>query len=356
MAISSAAVFHAPSSTRRGDVAVWLLVCCAMVYAMVIIGGVTRLTDSGLSMVEWRPIFGILPPFAAAEWERIFALYRGSPQYLEHFAGMTLGEFKTIYWWEFVHRLSGRLTGVVFLLPFLWFAVRRRIGWRLVLVLGGLFVLGGLQGVLGWYMVQSGLIDEPRVSPYRLTAHLALAIAIYAGLLWLALREVRPRAETVYDGRLPGVRRLAWTALVLVVVTILSGGFVAGMHAGSAYNTFPLMDGRLVPEGYFALTPWYINIFENIAAVQFDHRVLAITSLVVVLAVWWRSRWLVLGPHGSLASTCLAVWVVVQVTLGITTLLWAVPVALAASHQAGAVILLSILMWFVYELRGPRAR
>ena len=356
MAIAGAAVFDAPSKGGRRDVAAWLLVCCAMVYAMVVIGGVTRLTESGLSMVEWRPIFGILPPFAATEWERIFALYRESPQYLAHLSGMTLAEFKTIYWWEFVHRLSGRLTGIVFLLPFLWFVARRRIGWRLAAGLGGLFVLGGLQGVLGWYMVQSGLIDEARVSPYRLTAHLALAIAIYAGLLWLALRELRPRAETVHDGRLPGVRRLAWIALILVVATILSGGFVAGARAGWAYNTFPLMDGRLVPEGYFALTPWYLNPFENIAAVQFDHRVLAVTSLVVVLAVWWQSRWLILGPLGRLAAQCLAVWVLAQVALGIGTLLWAVPVPLAATHQAGALLLLSLLMWLLYELRCPRAR
>jgi len=352
VSMSDANLTEERAKRGRHDVALWLLACCVMVFAMVIIGGVTRLTESGLSMVEWRPIFGTLPPFAVAEWERIFALYRESPQYLAHSTGMTLAEFKTIYWWEYVHRLSGRLIGLVFLLPFLWFVVRRRISWRMTLALAGLFALGGLQGVLGWYMVQSGLIDQPRVSPYRLTAHLGLAIAIYSGLLWLLLKEVRYRSETVHGGQLSCVRGLTWIALVLVLVTILSGGFVAGTRAGWAYNTFPFMDGHLVPEGYFVLTPWYLNLFENIAAVQFNHRVLATATLATVLTVCWQSRHLILGSYGRLSSRLLAVWVFVQVALGISTLLGAVPLSLAVAHQAGAVLLLSILMWFLHELRG----
>lgn len=352
MSIASIAVSAAPGGRR--DVAVWLFACCAMVFSMVLIGGITRLTESGLSMVEWRPLFGALPPFGAAEWDRIFALYRQTPQYQELGAGMTLAEFKTIYWWEYVHRLSGRLTGVVFLAPFVWFLARRRIDRRLALGLTALFALGGLQGLLGWYMVQSGLIDQPRVSPYRLTAHLALALGIYAALLRLALGAARPRAEAVHDGRLSGVRRLAWIALAVVTATILSGGFMAGTRAGWTYNTFPLMDGALVPAGYFALTPWYANPFENIAAVQFDHRLLAIASLALVLALWWRSRWLVLGRHGRWAALGLAAWVPVQVALGVATLLLVVPVPLAALHQGGAVLLFSLLIWLLYELRPAR--
>ena len=336
-------------SGRR--IALWLLVCCAMVFGAVVIGGITRLTDSGLSITQWQPLMGALPPLGVAEWARVFALYQTSPQYAEINAGMTLADFKLIFWWEWVHRLWGRLIGVVFLLPFLWFVatgqVNRRLGGRLVL----LFILGGLQGALGWYMVQSGLVDDPTVSQYRLTAHLALALVILAAMLITALRLLFPSADPVADIRRGNLRALSAVATWALAITILSGGFMAGTDAGLTYNSFPLMDGDLLPEGYFLVEPWYANPFENITAIQFNHRWLAMATFAVIIALWWRSRWVVLLPRARRLANALAVLALGQVVLGIATLLLAVPVTLAAAHQANAVVLLSAMVWFTFELR-----
>jgi heme a synthase len=240
---------------------------------MVVVGGITRLTLSGLSITEWKPVIGIVPPLSAADWAAEFARYQQIPEYRAiHFA-MSLDEFKSIYYWEYVHRLLGRLIGVAFALPFIWFLARRRLPWRLAPPLAGILLLGFLQGALGWYMVESGLADRVEVSQYRLVAHLALALAIYAAILWTALGIVGGS-----PGASAGWRRAADAVLALVAVTILAGGFVAGTRAGLTYNTFPLMDGRLLPGGYDQLQPFYLNWFENIAAVQFDHRALAIAT------------------------------------------------------------------------------
>ncbi len=276
-----------PYPTRR--VGQWLLLCCGMLLAMIVVGGLTRLTGSGLSMVEWRPVYGILPPLGEAEWRRIFGLYQASPEFRQINPDLGLAGFKSIFWWEYVHRVWGRLIGGVFLLPFLWFLVRGRIGPALGLRLAALFVLGGLQGLLGWYMVRSGLVDVPGVSQYRLVAHLALALAIYALMLWTALGLLWPRPETVPDHRLRSLRGLARLAAGLIALTLFSGGFMAGTHAGWTFNTFPLMDGALFPADYVA-DPWYLSPFESIAAIQLNHRALAIASLLVVVAVWWHRR------------------------------------------------------------------
>lgn len=343
--------------TRRNERAIglWLFGCAAMVFAMVVIGGATRLTESGLSMVEWRPLIGFLPPFGETEWQRVFDLYRQTPEYQKINAGMSLAEFQTIFWWEFVHRLWGRLIGVVFLLPFLWFLLRGRIAWRLAPRLTLLFVLGGAQGALGWYMVKSGLVDQPDVSQYRLTAHLSLALLIYAALLWFAMSLTLTPPPAIADRRLDSARRLANATLILVALTTIAGGFVAGTNAGLTYNTFPLMDGRLVPAGYMAegLT---VAPFEDIATIQFHHRVLAIATLVVALAAWWQTRWLVLTPRGRRAAAALGAMAVIQVGLGIATLLLVVPIPLGVAHQGGAVLLLSAALWLRFELRGPATR
>ncbi|MEK9660445.1 MAG: COX15/CtaA family protein [Alphaproteobacteria bacterium] len=336
-------------------IGLWLFCCAAMVFAMVVIGGATRLTESGLSMVEWRPLIGFLPPFSESEWQRVFDLYRQTPEYQKINHGMSLAEFKTIFWWEFVHRLWGRLIGVVFLLPFLWFLLHGRIAWRLAPRLALLFVLGGAQGALGWYMVKSGLVDQPDVSQYRLTAHLSLALLIFAALLWFAMALTLSPPPAIADRRLDTVRRLANATLVLIALTIVAGGFVAGTNAGLTYNTFPLMDGRLVPAGYMAegLT---VAPFEDIATIQFHHRVLAIATLAVTLAAWWQTRWLVLTPRGRLAAAALGGMAVIQVGLGIATLLLAVPIPLGVAHQGGAVLLLSAALWLRFELHGPATR
>jgi cytochrome c oxidase assembly protein subunit 15 len=332
-----------------GPVVAWLFGCCGLIFLMVVIGGITRLTLSGLSITEWQPVIGVVPPLSAADWVAEFVKYQQIPEYrLVHYT-MTLDEFKSIYWWEYAHRLLGRLIGVVFALPFVWFLVRRRLPRRLISPLCGILLLGIAQGGLGWYMVESGLADRAEVSQYRLVAHLALALAIYAAILWVALGIVRGSARQD-----PGSlwRRAAETVLFFVALTILAGGFVAGTRAGLTYNTFPLMDGRLVPEGYAQLRPFVVNWFENIAAVQFDHRLLAVATAVVTMLVWaagWRT---VLPRPARAALRGLVVVALLQVALGITTLLLVVPIPLAAAHQAGAVLLLTAAIVFRHSVRG----
>lgn len=333
-------------------IALWLFFTAAMILIMVSIGGITRLTGSGLSIVEWRPVLGFLPPLTEAEWLRVFALYQVSPEFREVNAGMSLAEFKSIFWWEYIHRVWGRLIGLAFILPFAWFLVRGQLAWSLAPRLAALFILGGAQGVLGWYMVQSGLVDIPEVSQYRLAAHLTLALALYAALFWTGLQLRFPEAATPPDRYLVRMRRSAITTLATVAVTIVSGAFVAGTDAGFAFNTFPLMDGRLAPEGYLP-APWHVSLFEDIATIQFNHRVLAIVSLIAAVTTWWHSRWVALAPRARRVANGLPLMAGLQVALGISTLLLVVPVSLAAIHQAGAVVLLTMALWLVYELRAP---
>ena len=271
---------------------------------MVVVGGVTRLTLSGLSITEWKPVIGILPPLSAAQWAAEFARYKEIPEYrLIHF-GMTLAEFKDIYFWEYAHRLLGRLIGVVFAVPLLWFWLRGRLPRRLLLPLAGILALGFAQGALGWYMVESGLADRVEVSQYRLVAHLVLALAIYAAILWVALGLARGPAQQDLGRRW---RRTAEAVLVLVALTIAAGGFVAGTRAGLVYSTFPLMDGRLIPAGYGQLHPFLLNWFENVAAVQFNHRLLAMATAAAVVA--GLGRWVDAPTCRPLpASRCTRCW------------------------------------------------
>ncbi len=331
-------------------VGVWLLLCCAMIFAMALIGAITRLTESGLSIMEWAPLSGALPPLAATEWERLFALYRQIPEYRVENAGMTLAEFKTIFWWEYIHRLWGRLIGLVFLLPFLWFLLRRQIPRGLTGHLVAIFALGGLQGFIGWFMVASGFAERSDVSQYRLTLHLVVALAIYAYALWIALGLLDPPSSS--PGAVGGLRIGLGTLLVLIAITIASGGFVAGLNAGLIYNTFPLMDGDLLPAGYGDLSPGYLNAFENIAAVQFNHRLLAIATLVLALGLWLWSLRVEIAAPARRPMALLAIVALLQVALGIATLLLVVPLPLATAHQGGAVLLLSAALWALHRSRG----
>jgi heme a synthase len=337
----------------------WLFTCCAMIFLMVVVGGITRLTLSGLSITEWKPVIGVIPPLSLADWAAEFTKYKQVPEYQAVHYAISLAEFKSLYYWEYFHRLLGRLIGLAFAVPFAWFLVRGLLPRRLILQLAGILLLGFAQGGLGWYMVESGLVDRVEVSQYRLVAHLALALAIYSAILWIALGIVRGTRSPlpnhppqVGEGRVGSAwRRGAEATLALVALTIAAGGFVAGTRAGLTYNTFPLMDGGLVPAGYDQLHPFYMNWFENIAAVQFDHRVLAMASFAVVLSVWvagLRSR--LPNPartalHILLAATAL------QVTLGISTLILVVPIPLAAAHQAGALVLLTAAIFLRHTLR-----
>ena len=342
-----------PARSVAGDrpIAYWLLLCCAMVYAMVVIGGITRLTLSGLSIVEWNPIIGVIPPLSETDWQAQFELYKQTPQYLALNQDMSLAGFKTIFWWEYVHRLWGRLIGVVFLLPFLYFLLRGRLSRRLAPRLALIFAFGGLQGALGWFMVESGLVDRPSVSQYRLAAHLAIALLIYAALLWLALDLVLPRDR---PPRAAGVGsafgRARWLAGWIFLVAI-SGAFVAGLHAGLIYNSFPLMDGRLIPDGLFSRTPLVANLFEDVMTVQFDHRVLAVAAFALIALFRLSLRRSVLPPRARLAANLLVLMVLVQVGIGIATLVLAVPIPLAAVHQGGALMLFTLALWTAHELR-----
>ncbi|MCP4409219.1 MAG: heme A synthase, partial [Gammaproteobacteria bacterium] len=256
---------------NRRQIGIWLLICCALIFAMVVLGGVTRLTGSGLSMVEWKPVYGVLPPMNQTDWEDLYEKYNKTPEAQKINIGMDLEGFKGIFWLEYLHRILGRLIGVVFLLPFLFFLLMRRVDKPLMPKLVTMFVLGGLQGGLGWLMVKSGLVDNPHVSQYRLTAHLMLAVLIYGYILWVALGLLAAGTVTRTINSLGNLKLLTYCFLGLVALTLTSGGFVAGLKAGLAYNTFPLMDGRWVPEGLFNLQPWPMNLFANMATVQFNH-------------------------------------------------------------------------------------
>jgi cytochrome c oxidase assembly protein subunit 15 len=338
-----------PPAPPQRAIAYWLLACCALVFAMVVVGGITRLTHSGLSIVEWRPIVGALPPLDEAEWRETFDKYRGTPEFRLRNPDMTLEGFKGIFWWEYLHRLLGRVIGFVFFIPFAWFLAKRRIDRGLAWKLAAIFVLGGLQGALGWFMVKSGLVDDPRVGSVRLAAHLGLALLIYAAMLWVALGLLFP-AERRAGSR--GVKLSAAVAS-LVFVTALSGALVAAIKAGYAYNTFPLMNGQWVPGEMWIIDPWWMNLVHNMATVQFDHRLLAMIAAASVASLWWVVRRDAgAGPRARSWSRALLAMAAVQVSIGIATLLLRAPVALAALHQCGAVLVFTCAVALLQALRG----
>jgi cytochrome c oxidase assembly protein subunit 15 len=332
---------------RNRRVAIWLLICCGLVFTMVVLGGVTRLTGSGLSMVDWRPVMGWLPPLSDAEWQRMFEMYQLSPEFQIVNSQMDVHSFKGIFWLEFLHRLLGRTIGIVFLLPFIYFSAKGYFTKREIPKYLLMFVLGGLQGVLGWYMVKSGLVDNPHVSQYRLTAHLVAAFLIYAYMFWVAMSLLLPQQ----DGRRHPWFSKSVLLTILISVTIISGGFVAGLKAGEIYNTFPLMGSSFIPAGLFALDPVWRNAFDNMTTVQFDHRILAITTLVVVVVFWRLSRDADIPDRARPATNALLHTAILQVILGISTLLLSVPIALAAAHQAVAMLLFTVVLYLVHSLR-----
>jgi heme a synthase len=317
----------------RRAVAAWLFACAAFVFLLVLVGGITRLTRSGLSIVEWQPLVGAIPPLSQADWQELFAKYRETPEFRLVNFEMTLEGFKRIFWWEYLHRLLARLAGVVFLLPFLWFLWQRTIRGALAWKLWGVFALGAAQGGLGWFMVKSGLVEDPRVSHFRLTAHLGLALAIFAAQLWIGLGVLRERGRIgIFAAALP----------LIVFAMALSGGMVAGLRAGYAYNSFPLMDGQLVPPEILMLEPWWTNFAYNMATVQFVHRGFFWLLALLIPLAWWRYR-AVPAAHALMAAFAL------QAALGIATLLMGVPLTLGAAHQGGAVLVLGAALWLAYS-------
>ncbi|MDA3870231.1 MAG: COX15/CtaA family protein [Gammaproteobacteria bacterium] len=342
-------LLNTPDSHKA--IAIWLLVCCATIFGMVVLGGVTRLTGSGLSMVQWAPLMGILPPLNQEAWQHTFDLYQQYPEFQLKNFHMSLDEFKAIFWFEYAHRLLGRGIGLLFFIPFMYFLLTRKINRALTPKLLTLFVLGGLQGLMGWYMVKSGLVDNPHVSQYRLTAHLTLAIVIYAYMFWIALDLLRPKELFSTHTHAPKLARYASIITAIIFITIISGGFVAGTRAGFAFNTFPLMNGQLIPDGLFTLQPVWHNFFENIITVQFDHRVLATLLFLIIPVFWLKTRKLELEAMTHTSIHLLLAALALQIALGISTLLLIVPVSLAAAHQGGAVMLLTAALFLNHQLR-----
>jgi heme a synthase len=333
------------------QLALWLLVCAAVVFGMIVLGGVTRLTGSGLSMVEWKPLMGAIPPLTEAQWQETFDKYQQFPQYQTVNQGMDLPGFKRIFAYEYAHRLLGRLIGLIFFIPLVFFWWTKRIPARHVPKLIGLFVLGGLQGLLGWYMVKSGLVDIPRVSQYRLVAHLGLAVIIYSAMVWIALDLLYPGSQSDPHAG-PGLKRFAFALSGLLFVMILSGGLVSGIHAGFAYNTFPLMDGRFFPLGLYGFDPIWTSIFEDITTVQFNHRLLAYLLTLLIVSFFVIAMRADVSGRTRVGACALMGMLLVQVSLGISTLLLMVPVPLAAAHQGGAILLLTTSLYLSHSLRN----
>ncbi|MFA7292383.1 MAG: COX15/CtaA family protein [Rhodocyclaceae bacterium] len=337
--------------SARRQIAIWLFICSAMVFAILVVGGVTRLTHSGLSIVEWQPIVGIVPPLNEQEWSETFDKYKKTPEYQQVNHQMTVDEFKGIFYWEYWHRVLGRLIGVAFFIPFLYFLVRKKVEPGLAPKLLGIFILGGMQGAMGWYMVKSGLVDDPRVSQYRLTAHLSLAFLIFISMMWVALGLVATRARETTDAALKKLQRTGFWLALLAFYMVITGGFVAGIRAGKAYNTFPLMNGDFIPPEIFMIDPWYLNFFNNMATVQFDHRLGAWLLAFIVPWFWLKLRSGPVSARARWVASLLLVVLSAQIALGIATLLLAVPVALGAAHQGGAMVVFGVLLWLNHELR-----
>lgn len=342
---------HARSTGALAPVRLWLYVVAAMIVAMVVVGGATRLTESGLSITEWKPVTGALPPLSQADWQAEFDKYKAIPQYEILNKGMGLEGFKRIFWWEWGHRLLGRLIGFAFLLPFLWFAIRGVLKGRLLARCLGLFVLGGLQGAVGWWMVASGLTERVSVSQYRLAIHLTLACVILAAIVAVA-RSLVPEAMRAAPGRIRGTAGLI---LGVVLLQIFAGGLVAGLDAGMAYNTWPLMDGHLIPPAtqLAAAEPFWRNLFENALTVQFDHRMIA-------YALWALTLLHALDASPTGGTVARRAWVLfalvsAQALLGILTLVHQVPLDLALTHQFGATIVLIAAVVHRAGLRVPNA-
>ncbi len=329
----------APASVRN-----WLIVVAAMIFFMIVIGALTRLTESGLSMVEWRPVTGWLPPLSDAAWSVELEKYLSSPQGRLINRGFNVVEFRQIFWLEYSHRLWGRLIGVVFAVPLAWFWLRGELTPYLKPRLLALLVLGGLQGALGWAMVASGLIDRPAVSHYRLAAHLLLAVALYAYTVWLIL-ELGPSSARHDDAK---TSRESTGLIAFLFVVLTWGALMAGLRAGSAHNTFPTMSGYWIPPGLFELQPWWLNLFENGTTIQFIHRWLAKLLVLGVLALAWRVR----RPE-TLAAAAMAL---LQLGLGIATILSGINIGLATAHQAGAVVLLTALIVVRHRATPSRQR
>lgn len=347
------------NARSEGAVRLWLDVVIGMVFAMIVVGGATRLTDSGLSITEWLPILGVIPPLNDADWQVALEKYRQIPEYREINRGMSLAEFQFIYWWEWAHRFLGRLIGLAYAIPLVIFLLQGRIRSNMRPLMIGLLLLGGLQGFIGWYMVQSGLVDRIDVSQYRLALHLSVAFLILGLLVWARLQITPRMASITLDTISPAQAAIAVVLLALIFLQVALGAFVAGTKAGLTYNTWPLMDGEVIPRGLLALSPWYLNITENLTTIQFNHRTTAYALLVLAAVhalVLWRSAD---DARVVMRGAILLAAIVLQGIIGIWTLLAVdgqIPIGLGLLHQGGGAVVLAIAVWHVYWLFEARRR
>ena len=340
----------APYANHDRQIAAWLIVCASVIFGMIILGGVTRLTNSGLSMVEWRPLMGVVPPMSEAAWQEVFEKYKQFPEYQKINKGMSLAAFKEIFMYEYLHRVLGRIIGVLFFFPMVYFALKKKVKPGLMPKLWALFILGGCQGLLGWYMVKSGLVDRPDVSQYRLTSHLGLAVLIYAYMLWLIFDLLFPRGAAV--GAVADLRKWGIGLAGLIFLMILSGGLVAGTNAGFAYNTWPLMGTSFIPAGLYSYDPAWLSAFEDITTIQFNHRMFAYLLVGLVGVFCFKVIRNAGAGRARLGAMLLLAALTLQVVLGIATLLMHVPVSLGAAHQGGAVLLLSAAIFAAHSLKA----
>ena len=339
--------FSALSTTDENDrlIAYWLFFCAAVIFGMILLGGVTRLTESGLSMVDWKPLMGVIPPMSEADWQHMFDKYKQFPEYQKINMGMSLEAFKSIFMYEYLHRVLGRLIGIIFILPFLYFYFTKRIKKGLTPKLIIMLIGGGFQGLLGWYMVKSGLVDQPDVSQYRLTAHLGAAVLIFGFILWTAFGLVNETSQQPKE-----LRIFSYSLSGLIFLMILSGGLVAGTKAGYAYSTWPLMGDSFIPSGLYSMSPLWLSAFEDITTIQFNHRIFA--YCIVLLVVLFAIKALKANIQGAARTGLFALigLLILQVTLGISTLIYHVPIPIAAAHQVVAVALLSASLFISHCL------
>ncbi len=336
---------------NQKPIIIWLATGCFLIALMVVVGGITRLTHSGLSMVEWKLFVGSIPPLSQQDWLETFNQYKQTPEFKIQNFDFSLEEFKSIFWWEYIHRLLGRMIGVVFIFPFLYFLLKKKLSALLTRKLLFVFALGCFQGFLGWFMVKSGLIKDPNVSHYRLAGHLIIAFILYCYTLWILLELVFPQREKdSFQTRL--LKKYSVALLIITFIQVIYGAFVSGLKAGSVYNTFPKMGDRWIAEsiGFSYNNVGMISLFENLASVQFIHRYLAFIILFGALFIWFRSQKVFLHPHQKLGVNLVMAVVLVQFLLGVLTLLYSVPLTLAVLHQMGALLLPTAIIYFLFHL------
>ncbi len=347
--------YYKDSEIFKPEIYIWLLTITTMVLGIIVIGGLTRLTDSGLSMTDWRPILGIIPPLSNESWQIVFEMYKLTPEFKIVNKTMVLEDFKYIFWWEWFHRVFARMIGIVFLIPLIYFIIKKQLSYYLYQRLGIVFIFGLFQAFVGWWMVKSGLSDNPYVSPYRLTFHLINALIIFSMLLWIAM-DYRYRIKISFISKPFKADFYIFISILLIFITIASGGFMAGTNSGQSFNTFPLMNGKIIPDDYHMEGYGFYNIFENTVAINFNHRWISIFAFFYIIFVCFK---FIKFDNKNISSTLVYLilfFLTLQVALGIVTLLSNVYLPLASMHQTNSILLLSTLLISYHQYKYRKAK